>query len=118
MDVCSVVPANLSEALVYIDDTWPDMREELIEHGPVAYHSTMGMHLRNIFGLWYKSPLAQHLEKHWGVSHPDDMSGLLLEQWVTWLKKAKPALPWEPGYVPPWVEPPTCLTLATEIALS
>jgi hypothetical protein len=43
----------------------------------IQYHFTLGMHLRNRWGLWSGSRLAKWF-KNKGVSHPDDMSGIVL----------------------------------------
>lgn len=40
----------------------------------VEVHHSLGRHLRNLWGLWGNSPLAQHLREVHGVAHPDDMS--------------------------------------------
>jgi hypothetical protein len=44
----------------------------------VRFHFTAGLAMRNGWGLWTNSPLAQHL-KSFGIQHPDDMSGAILE---------------------------------------
>ena len=50
----------------------------------VEYHLSIGMALRNKWGLWGGSPLANHLWKL-GFSHPDDMSSVILE--TLWCKR-------------------------------
>ena len=42
------------------------------------YHFGLGMWMRNNWGLWAHGPLAAYLEQ-FGVHHPDDMSGLILD---------------------------------------
>lgn len=41
------------------------------------YHFSLGMWMRNNWGLWGGGPLAKYFEKL-GLHHPDDMSGLIL----------------------------------------
>jgi len=41
------------------------------------YHFGLGMWIRNNWGLWLDSPLAQYF-KSIGVQHPDDMSAIIL----------------------------------------
>ena len=48
-------------------------KEDLVMH-----HFGLGTWMRNAWGLWHESPLAQDLVKR-GVEHPDNMSGYILE---------------------------------------
>ncbi len=50
----------------------------------VEYHLSIGMALRNKWGFWGGSPLANHLWKL-GFSHPDDMSDVILKTF--WCKR-------------------------------
>jgi len=50
----------------------------------VKYHFSLGMSIRNSWGLWRGSPLAKHLQEL-GFIHPDDMSGVVLETF--WCKR-------------------------------
>ncbi len=43
----------------------------------VCAHHGLGMTLRNELGLWGKNKLTEYF-KRLGISHPDDMSGILL----------------------------------------
>ncbi len=47
------------------------------EDDMVAYHMGLGARLRNTWGLWQGSALAQHLQEL-GFNHPDDMSAVIL----------------------------------------
>ncbi len=78
-----VVPATLGEAHRELERMLP--KEELAridamksEKDMIDYHSGLGMGLRNDWGLWRSSPLAQHM-RQLGFSHPDDMSATILE---------------------------------------
>jgi hypothetical protein len=48
------------------------------EDGMIEYHMSLGMGLRNQWGLWRDSRLARYFNQL-GVHHPDDMSGIILE---------------------------------------
>lgn len=41
-------------------------------------HHHIGRYLRNEWGLWQNSPLAQDLKDNHGITHPDDMSHAIL----------------------------------------
>ena len=50
----------------------------------IKYHHTLGMWVRNNWGLWGGSRLQKYfLDKK--VNHPDGMSGLILEFYYDWL---------------------------------
>ena len=48
------------------------------------YHHTLGMALRNRWGLWQGSKLYKYF-KNRGINHPDDMSGILMEAYWCYL---------------------------------
>ncbi|MFO1485208.1 MAG: DUF6794 domain-containing protein [Verrucomicrobiaceae bacterium] len=50
----------------------------------IKYHFGPGMWMRNQWGLWGGGPLAKHMNKL-GFTHPDDMSGTILETF--WCKR-------------------------------
>lgn len=43
-------------------------------------HHGYGTGLRNEWGLWHDSKLAQHMKERFGLGHADDMSGLIMEK--------------------------------------
>ena len=47
-------------------------------------HFSLGMYLRNNWGLWGGSRLSHYFETR-GVQHPDSMSGLIIEYYYDWL---------------------------------
>jgi hypothetical protein len=47
---------------------------------PFRYHSGLGRWIRNQWGLWQSSRLAVHF-KSMGITHADDMSGIILHAW-------------------------------------
>ena len=77
------IPANIDEAMVELDGeilSYED-REYLMSLSEEEFlcdtHHTLGAYLRNAWGLWFNSRLAQHL-RALGISHPDDMSAYIL----------------------------------------
>jgi hypothetical protein len=54
-------------------------RDEMIQ-----YHHGLGMWLRNNWGLWGGSRLQQYFLRK-GITHPDNMTGLLLPYYYDWL---------------------------------
>ena len=54
------------------------------EDGMITYHMSLGLTIRNGWGLWAGSPLAKHMEEL-GFVVPDDMSGVILETF--WCKR-------------------------------
>src|SRR5690606_10090588 len=54
------------------------------EDGMAIYHFGLGLNIRNGWGLWKGGPLAQHM-RELGFTHPDDMSGLILDTF--WCKR-------------------------------
>lgn len=54
--------------------------KELREHGYCAFHPSVGRQIRNEWGLWdSKSPLHKSFKEEFGLTHADDMSGILLQ---------------------------------------
>ena len=52
----------------------------------IEYHLSVGMAIRNNWGLWGGSPLAVHLWQL-GFTHPDDMSNVILQTF--WCRRHK-----------------------------
>ncbi len=50
----------------------------------IQYHMGLGISIRNSWGLWAGGPLAKHMQEL-GFTHPDDMSGVILETF--WCKR-------------------------------
>jgi hypothetical protein len=52
---------------------------------PDKFHHGFGTHIRNTYDLWAKtSPINQWFQKHLGLSHGDDLSGIVLQ--MVWAK--------------------------------
>ncbi len=75
------VPGNLDEAFEALEKMLSKEALETFRSGSkadvVRYHLSLGMALRNRWGLWQGSPLAKYFNEK-GVFHPDDMSGIIL----------------------------------------
>ncbi len=54
------------------------------ERDMIKYHFSLGLNIRNGWGLWRGSPLAKHMQDL-GFIHPDDMSGVILNTF--WCKR-------------------------------
>jgi len=83
------IPTTLEEAHRQLERQLP--KEELAkidamksEEEMIEYHFGLGMGMRNNWGLWKGSALAQHMRKL-GFIHPDDMSGVILATF--WCKR-------------------------------
>lgn len=75
-------PATLEEAIVYLDSLFADstktsVRNMTEDQFTANYHFSLGMWMRNNWGLWKKSKLAKHFNTL-GIHHADDMSGIIL----------------------------------------
>jgi len=77
------LPTNMGEAFLALDamlvqeDKDYLRKAENADDAAVHLHHSLGRHLRNEWGLWTDSPIAQYL-KALGVDHPDDMSHHIL----------------------------------------
>jgi hypothetical protein len=81
-----LVPKDLAAALVELDHMLPQELRDEMRRDPdprlIKYHFSLGLWIRNEWGLWSGSHLAAHLQEL-GLFHPDDMSVLILESY--WL---------------------------------
>lgn len=80
------IPATLDEAISEFDRTVPACAvPKILDAGPDTFHLSLGMWIRNNWGLWHGSRLAQHFNAM-GIDHPDDMSGIILTSYWRRLK--------------------------------
>jgi hypothetical protein len=86
------IPKTLDEAFVALDDLLSEEDREFIqqtkdsERVAIRLHHTLGRHLRNEWGFWRNSELAQHITREHGLVHPDDMSHFILVRYSrAWL---------------------------------
>jgi hypothetical protein len=73
-------PKNLDEALEWLNINLSRKAIEQIRETTDGCHFGLGTNLRNEWGLWYNSPLAQYFNSI-GIHHADDMSGIILESY-------------------------------------
>jgi len=87
------IPKDLGDAFVELDKMLPEIdrkeisavtkRDEMIQ-----YHFGLGMWMRNNWGLWGGSRLQKYFTDK-GMTHPDDMSSVILLYYWDWLKGDK-----------------------------
>ena len=82
------IPKDLENCFTELDRTLTDVNKKEIaalkqKDDMVMYHMGLGMWIRNNWGLWGGSRLQQYFIQH-GVSHPDDMSGIILAYYFDW----------------------------------
>lgn len=74
-------PKNLEDCFVQLKSLLvPELvkrMEDGSEEDMILYHPSVGLQLRNRWGLWRDSPLAAWFRER-GVHHPDSMSGIVL----------------------------------------
>ena len=76
------MPKNLEEALTILNIIVSDEDKEYIkENGAISVHFSLGMWIRNNFGLWENSELYSYLFEK-GFTHPDDMSNYVIEEFI------------------------------------
>lgn len=84
------IPKTLDETVAAIDAMLSDEGRaevaaaktvEEVQDLIIAAHHGLGQRLRNQWGLWADSELAQHLRKEHGVVHPDDMSHYIMDNY-------------------------------------
>ena len=83
------IPRNLEESFHVLDTLLTAKDIQLIRSLPErdamsAFHFGLGMWLRNNWGFWGGSRLQQYFVQR-GVTHPDNMSGTLLEYYYDYL---------------------------------
>ncbi|HKO42119.1 MAG TPA: DUF6794 domain-containing protein [Pyrinomonadaceae bacterium] len=87
------IPANLLECFVELDKLLDDidkkeMRALSSRKEMIQYHMGLGMWVRNNWGLWSGSRLQKYFTAR-GVTHPDHMSGVILNHYFDWLTGKK-----------------------------
>ena len=99
------IPKDLTDCFIELDKLLPaevrdDMHARKGNASMVDYHMTLGMRLRNTWGLWANSRLAVFLSAR-GLQHPDDMSGLILDRYRGWLQgRTDVGTQWEQEHPP------------------
>ncbi len=75
-------PKTLDEAVFHLAFTWSEEKQMAFKLKPEAkalaeQHFFAGLDIRNGWGLWTGSPLADYFKAR-GIYHPDDMSAIIL----------------------------------------
>ena len=83
------MPKDLGESFIELDKTLKEVDSKEMQALPnrdemIRYHHGLGMWLRNNWGLWGGSRLQKYFTDK-GVTHPDDMSGIILWHYYDWL---------------------------------
>lgn len=82
------IPTTLEESFVALDDLLGEEDKQFLlkatdgESAALELHHSLGRYLRNEWGLWQKSALAQLLKVKHGIDHPDDMSHFILVEYI------------------------------------
>jgi hypothetical protein len=75
----SNIPKNLDEAIAYLEQRIsPEDREYIKTVDMGQFHHSIGMNIRNDWGLWGGGPLRDWFNSL-GIHHPDDMSHVILK---------------------------------------
>jgi len=78
------VPRTLQEAILALDGILsPGDRQYLAtvldeNQAAARLHNSLGRYLRNKWGFWTNSPLAEHMRVDHRIEHPDDMSHAII----------------------------------------
>jgi len=73
------LPATLDEAIAELGRLLNLRQTEILRGSdPTEWHHSLGMALRNCWGLWGDGPLGDWFRRR-GIFHPDDMSAIVLE---------------------------------------
>ena len=84
------IPKDLQDCFTQLDKMLSEEDKATIKdlknkQETIQYHHSLGMTLRNTWGLWGGSRLQKYfLNKK--INHPDEMSSLILEYYYDWLK--------------------------------
>ena len=80
------IPKNLEDCFRELDRLLCENdKEKIKKNDPNSFHFGLGRNLRNRWGLWSSSRLLNYFYGL-GISHPDDMSGFILENYKKYLK--------------------------------
>ncbi|MBK8465823.1 MAG: hypothetical protein IPL32_08330 [Chloracidobacterium sp.] len=96
------IPANLGECFPELDKLLDEVDKNEILQSPnmSGYHHGLGMWMRNNWGLWGTSRLQKYFTDR-GVSHPEYMSGIILDHYGNWVRGNKDAWrEWEKNNLP------------------
>ena len=83
------IPANLGECFLELDRQLSEIDKKEMKAKPeredmIRYHLGLGTWMRNNWGLWGSSRLSKYFNDR-GVSHPEEMSSIILYHYHDWL---------------------------------
>jgi hypothetical protein len=82
------VPEAIAPAVALLDSLLPattrDSLRTILPDNAMALHMSLGMWLRGEAGLWKGGEVADSLQAH-GLTHPDDMSHVILQAYGLYL---------------------------------
>ncbi|MDH6354984.1 hypothetical protein M2132_001321 [Dysgonomonas sp. PH5-45] len=86
------IPYDIYDAFKQIDTFWPDSVKQEVknmseEDFSARAHFGFGMWMRNNWALWHGSRFSKYFED-FGIFHPDDMSGIILDSYCRYLRGA------------------------------
>lgn len=87
------VPTTPAEAIQVLDILLSDDDKDYLrttKNAAIMVHHSLGRWIRNNWGLWADEP--NELKSYFinkGVTHPDDMSGEILDAYVEYLKSTE-----------------------------
>lgn len=80
------IPADLPDCIQQLDSMLrAEDKDYIRKNGSGAVHFSLGMWMRNEWGLWRGSRLKTYFNDN-GIYHPDDMSGVILDCYVKHLR--------------------------------
>ncbi len=80
------IPTDLPDCIRQLDSMLSAEHKDYIRtEGAAAVHFSLGMWMRNNWGLWRGSQLQTYFIDN-GIQHPDDMSGVILDCYVKHLR--------------------------------
>lgn len=87
------IPQNLQESFIELDKLLTEInKKEMLalskREDMIRYHHGLGMWLRNNWGLWGGSRLQKYFTGR-GITHPDEMSSVILFHYHDWLNGRK-----------------------------
>lgn len=87
------IPKNLEECFVELDKLLSEIDKKEIQSLPkredmIRYHHGLGMWMRNTWRLWAGSRLQKYFTDR-GITHPDEMSSVILYHYYDWLTGKK-----------------------------
>lgn len=80
------IPSTIEEAIALLDEELTDEdKQYILKNGALSVHHSLGMWIRNNWGLWENSELKDYYIKQ-GITHPDDMSNRIIQDFIKYLK--------------------------------